>query len=242
MAEKSLYQFKVAPQEVDFTLRATTPSLVSNILNTAGIDAYGKGFGVDALLENGHTWVLSRMAVELDTRPEQYAPYTIDTWISDYGRLLSTRNFTLHDAQGQEFGRAVTQWAMINMESRTAVDLSWVGDAHAEALVNDPSPTERPRKIRSVAPTDFLEHRIAYSDIDFNRHMNTMRYLNLMFDMLDLDQVTQHRPLRLDVHFMKESRYGQLLRVGCEHTPEGASFEIRADDQVVVLRAALEWR
>ena len=136
MAEKSRYNYRVEPQDVDFTLRATIPSLGGSILNTAGIDAHGKGFGVDALNADNHSWVLSRMAVEFDCQPTQYTDYTVATWISDYGRVLSTRNFTLTDAAGREFGRAVTQWAMIDLQSRSAMDLSWVGDAHADAVVD----------------------------------------------------------------------------------------------------------
>ena len=122
MAEKSRYNYRVEPQDVDFTLRATIPSLGGSILNTAGIDAHGKGFGVDALNADNHSWVLSRMAVEFDCQPTQYTDYTVATWISDYGRVLSTRNFTLTDAAGREFGRAVTQWAMIDLQSRSAID------------------------------------------------------------------------------------------------------------------------
>ena len=54
MAEKSRYNYRVEPQDVDFTLRATIPSLGGSILNTAGIDAHGKGFGVDALNADNH--------------------------------------------------------------------------------------------------------------------------------------------------------------------------------------------
>lgn len=177
MAEKSRYNYRVEPQDVDFTLRATIPSLGGSILNTAGIDAHGKGFGVDALNVDNHSWVLSRMAVEFDCQPTQYTDYTVATWISDYGRVLSTRNFTLTDAAGREFGRAVTQWAMIDLKSRSALDLSWVGDAHADAIVDAPSPTDKPRKIREVNPAQTVEHKVVYSDIDFNRHVNTMRYI-----------------------------------------------------------------
>lgn len=179
MAEKSRYNYRVEPQDVDFTLRATIPSLGGSILNTAGIDAHGKGFGVDALNADNHSWVLSRMAVEFDCQPTQYTDYTVATWISDYGRVLSTRNFTLTDAAGREFGRAVTQWAMIDLQSRSAIDLSWVGDAHADAIVDAAPPTDKPRKIRAVSPTATAEHRVVYSDIDFNRHVNTMRYIEI---------------------------------------------------------------
>ncbi len=241
MAEKSIYDYRVEPQEVDFTMCATVPALVGAVLNTAGADAHGKGFGVDALNERNCSWVLSRMALELDSRPRQYTDCRIATWISDYGRVLSTRNFTLADDDGTEFGRAVTQWAMLDLESRTAVDLSGVGRAHADALVNEPSPAEKPRKILSVAPAETAEHRVAYSDIDFNRHMNTMRYIDLMFDAMPLELLASQRAVRLDIHFLHECRYGQRLTVGWERQGDKWLFSVRSEEQEAV-RASVEWR
>lgn len=243
MAEKSCYNYRVEPQDVDFTLRATIPSLGGSILNTAGIDAHGKGFGVDALNADNHSWVLSRMAVEFDYQPTQYTDYTVATWISDYGRVLSTRNFTLTDlATGREFGRAVTQWAMIDLQTRSAMDLSWVGDAHADAIVDAAPPTDKPRKIREVNPTETVEHRVVYSDIDFNRHVNTMRYIEMMIDMLPLEMLMQEAPVRLDIHFLRECRYGQTLAVGYEQRGRTALFEIRSDADTVAVRASIEWK
>ena len=204
MAEKSRYNYRVEPQDVDFTLRATIPSLGGSILNTAGIDAHGKGFGVDALLWTG---------------------------------IL-----TLSDAAGNEFGRAVTQWAMIDLQSRSAIDLSWVGDAHADAIVDAAPPTDKPRKIRAVSPTATAEHRVVYSDIDFNRHVNTMRYIEMMLDMLPVDMLTQEAPVRLDIHFLKECRFGQTLTVGCELRGRSALFEISADGAAAAVRASIEWK
>ena len=244
MAEKTLYTYHVDPQEVDFTLRATFPSLGSAILNTAGVDAHSKGFGIDVLHADNHSWVLSRMAMEIDRRPLQYTDYTIATWINEYGRVLSTRNFTLSDAEGGEFGRAVTQWAMLDLVNRTAVDLSHVGDAHADAVVHEPSPIEKPRKVRAVTPTLEAEHRVVYSDIDFNRHVNTMRYIEMMCDLLPLEWITSHDPLRLDIHFLHESRYGETLTVRCElqESEREARFEIATSEGVVAVRACMAWK
>ena len=239
---KSHYNYRVEPQDVDFTLRATIPSLGSAILNTAGIDAHGKGFGVDALNADNHSWVLSRMAVEFDCQPRQYTDYTIATWINEYGRVLSTRNFTLTDAAGNEFGRAVTQWAMIDLRSRSALDLSWVGDAHADAIVDAPSPTDKPRKIRDVDPAQTVMHKVVYSDIDFNRHVNTMRYIEMMIDMLPVELLMQETPVRFDIHFLRECRYGQTLTVGYEQRGRTALFEIRNDAGTAVVRASIEWK
>lgn len=43
MAEKSRYNYRVEPQDVDFTLRATIPSLGGSILNTAASTPTARG-------------------------------------------------------------------------------------------------------------------------------------------------------------------------------------------------------
>lgn len=79
MKNQTTYRYQVATQNVDFTLRATIDSLGNYILNTAGIDAQGKGFGVDALSSQNLTWVLSKFVIEIDSRPEQFAEFDLTT-------------------------------------------------------------------------------------------------------------------------------------------------------------------
>ena len=241
MAAPTLYTCRVEPQDVDFTLRATIPALGAAVLNIAGVDAHGKGFGVDALNADDRSWVLSRIAFEFDSRPGQYADYTVATWISDYGRVLSTRNFTLADVEGREFGRTVSQWAMIDLKTRAAVDLSGVGREHDDAVVDIAPPTDRPRKIREVHLEKIVQHPVVYSDIDFNRHVNTMRYIEMMLDMLPIEWLSREEPVRLDVHFLRECRYGQTLSVGCELQERGALFEVCAEPGVAAVRASVVW-
>ena len=200
-----------------------------------------KGFGIDKLNKENRSWVLSRMAIEIDDRPEQYSSYEIVTWVNEYNRMLSTRNFTLHDAAGREFGRAVTQWCIIDLGARKAIDLNTVIGTCADSIVDAPSPTEKPRKVTGIVPQHIAEHRVVYSDIDFNRHVNTMRYINMMFDMLPIEQLTAIRPVRLDIHFMHECRYGQTLTVGYEQRDGLSLFEVSNGEEAAV-RAALEWR
>ena len=129
MAEITNYKYRVEPQDVDFTLRASAPSVVNYILNTAGLDAHNKGFGVEVLQRQSLSWVLSRLSVEIDSLPAQYDEFEVATWINEFNRLSSTRNFTLHDRSGMQFARAVSQWCMINIESRTVADRSSLEDA-----------------------------------------------------------------------------------------------------------------
>ena len=83
---------------------------------------------------------------------------------------------------------------------------------------------------------------MVYSDIDFNRHVNTMRYIEMMLDMLPVDMLTQEAPVRLDIHFLKECRVGQTLTVGCELRGRSALIEISADGAAAAVRASIEWK
>jgi len=233
---------RVEPQNVDFTLHETLVSLGGNILNVAGVDAQSKGFGVDVLGRENLSWVLSRLAMEFDYRPEQYTDYGITTWISDYNRVMSTRNFTLASDDGTVFGRAVSQWCMLDLATRTAVDMTSTAEMHSRWIVDSPSPAERPRKVAAPAG-DVLTavHPVAYSDIDFNRHVNTMRYIELMIDMLPIEVHAEPHRIRMDINFLHEARYGRTLTVACGGADGCWRFEIRSDDGAVCVRAELRF-
>lgn len=64
--------------------------LGNHLLNCAGFHASDRGFGIATLNEDNYTWVLSRLAVELDEMPYQYEDFSIQTWVENVYRLLQT--------------------------------------------------------------------------------------------------------------------------------------------------------
>ena len=242
MNNQTTYRYQVTTQNVDFTLRASIASLGNYILNTAGIDAQGKGFGVDTLSPLGLTWVLSRLVIEIDSRPEQFSDFDLTTWVNKNSRLVSTRNFTLADINGNVFIRSLSQWCMLDYNKRIPVDLSVIEEGYAPYISLVESPCSAPMRLKAIEAEVVKEHRVAYSDIDFNRHMNTMRYIGLMLDMVDIEHLTANRPMRIDVHFIAECLYGQTIKVGMQTTDTATLFEVTRDDGTVVCRAAFSWK
>ena len=241
MAEITTYNYTIQPQDVDFTLRASVTSIISYMLNVAGTDAHSKGFGVAALQGHSFTWVLSRLAVDITTKPAQYEDVAIDTWVNEFNRLSSTRNFRMH-ANGMQVAAGVSQWCMLNMESRQVVDMSLLKDVYERAMVDEPSPISAPQRLRAIEPLDTMSRPVVYSDIDFNRHVNTLRYIDLIFDMLPLNVIEQSGGLRIDVNFIAEARYGEVMSVGVVEQEGVYQFEISSDSGKVLCRARLEFR
>ena len=242
MTEKSIFRYKVDPRRVDFTERASISSMCDIILEAAGEDAYKRGFGIDVLAERNLGWVLSRMCVELDYMPAEYSEFSIRTWISDYNRLASTRNFTLTDDEGRMFGRAVSQWCMLDFSTRMPADVNLLARMHEGVMVDAPSPCERPRRIAAVGSEPTAKHRVVYSDIDFNRHMNTMRYIDMVCDLLPIDELERLNAVRVDMNFMRESRYGDVLSLCVDRRDDACAFEYRSGEGEALCRISLELR
>lgn len=240
--EKSVFKFTIAPQYVDFTSRASLSGMCDMILHAAGQDAYRRGFGIDVLAEQNFGWVLSRMCLELDYMPKEYSEFTLYTWIGGYNRLVSTRNFELVDGEGNIFGRAVSQWCMLDFATRMPVDMNTLAKVHEGTIVDAPSPCAAPKRLAAVAGEPAIIHKVAYSDIDFNRHMNTMRYIDLISDSMPIERLERLEALRLDLNFVKEARYGDTLNLCVEESEAGYSFEFTGGEAESLCRAVIELR
>lgn len=241
MAEITSYSYRIEPQDVDFTLRASVSSVINYLLNVAGIDAHNKGFGVDVLQGQSFTWVLSRLAVEINRQPHQYDNVDIETWVNEFNRLSSTRNFRLMYG-GEVLASGVSQWCMLNMETRQAVDMSLLKDVYERAMVDAPSPIVAPQRLRGGELRTVVSRPVVYSDLDFNRHVNTLRYIDMIFDALPLDIIENNNGLRIDLNFIAEARYGETLSLGVSQEAGVWQFEVSSNESKTLCRAKIEFK
>lgn len=229
-------RFICEPFHSDFTGHLTMSVLGNHLLNCAGEHASRRGFGIARLNEEDHTWVLSRMAIEITSLPAQYEAFEIDTWVDCVYRLFTDRNFALRDKDGREIGYARTTWAMIGMQSRKPIELtslyggSVVDYAYPEKLC----PIEKGGRIRvtAEAPTHSIVTR--YSDIDINGHVNSIRYIEHVMDLFPLDYLRSHPLRRFEIAYVTEAYFGDTLHLYVDHhDDETWEVEIRRDDTAI---------
>ena len=241
MAEISIYRNMVQPKSVDCTRRASVATIIGYMLDVAGEDADRKGFGISALDSDSTTWVLSRLAVDIEAQPKQYEEIAIETWVNEFNRLSSTRNFRIH--RGEEcVAKGVSQWCMLNMETRQVVDMSLLKETYMQAMVDEPSPISAPARLRPITPVGSASRPVVYSDIDFNRHVNTLRYIDLIFDNVPLELIEKNEGLRIDINFIAEALYGETLTIGWSEEGNVWNFEISSSQAKTLCRAKVEFK
>ena len=237
------YTYKIMARDLDFTGKASLMSLCRYIFNTAGKDAEHKGFGSRDMHNHNATWVISRMSFEMYATLREYDEFYVNTWVNEISRLMTTRNLLLCDPEGNRLGAAVTQWAMIDIDSRTPLDLREHMNYSKAARPDIPCPITKPVKvILDKEPGSALERRVVYSDLDFNRHVNSVKYLEWMLDMLPLESIINNGFSRLDMNYLREALYGYGLLLSCQQEDHHHLFDIKRKDETPVCRARIQWK
>lgn len=221
------YKFVAEPFHVDFTGRLTMGVLGNHLLNAAGFHASERGFGIARLNEEDHTWVLSRLAIELDEMPYQYEPFSIDTWVENVYRLFTDRNFAIINKDGKTLGYARSVWAMISTVTRKPADLMALHDGCIAGYICDREcPIEKPSRIK-VRSTEPVANIVAkYSDIDINGHFNSVRYIEHILDIFPLEMFREKRVRRFEIAYMAESYFGEQLSFFMDKEEGADSYDI----------------
>ena len=131
---------------------------------------------------------------------------------------------------------------MLNMETRQAVDMTLLKDVYERAMVAEASPIATPARLRDVEPQISVSRPVVYSDIDFNRHVNTLRYIDLIFDTLPLELIEKNAGMRLDINFIAEALYGEVLTIGAYSEGNVWQFDISSDSGKKLCRAKIEFK
>ncbi|MDR1543251.1 MAG: acyl-[acyl-carrier-protein] thioesterase [Prevotellaceae bacterium] len=243
MTTNHIFNFSVTPQDVDFTRRITLVALGNYILNTAGAAATLNNFGLEKLIEENLAWVVSRLAVEMQRYPAQYEEFSIETWVEDYGKLFTTRNFKILDKEGTVIGTACSIWAIIDLTTRRPYNLhnkiEW--NRFATGIG---AGMEKPVKVEEILikKSATAYHTVAYSDIDFNQHTNSTKYVQWFLDTLDLAKFEQKNIARFDVNYIHEARFGDKTALFCENSDEKTLCEIRNGENKILCKIKLLWK
>lgn len=235
--------FLLTAGETDAEGRMPLTLVTERIIAVASEHANLLGIGYDALIRHNVGWVLSRVSIEMITYPEINSHYTVTTWIESYNRRFSERNFVMTDPSGRVLGYMRTVWVAMDFEKRTGVDLAAMFDKPFPTAVL-PCPIARAPRLTPLGPeADTEEYTFKYCDLDFNRHVNTVRYLDVILNHWTLEHFDAFEPARLDVMFHHECHYGDTveLRVARSEADDASICEIVRDGTRCIV-ASIKWK
>ena len=208
------FRFHIESYVCDFREKSTLPVIGNFILQAATIHAQERGFGYEAISKEQTAWVLSRLSIEMFEYPGHDQDLIVETWVEDVARFFTQRCFRFINKDEKVVGYARTIWAAIDMTTRRPKDLqSWRPDL-ADYIDNSREcPLEKPSKINSVEGEPIMGYSVRYSDIDINRHMNSIKYIEHTLNTFDLDIFRKKDIRKFEMVYLAEGIFGEKLKL-----------------------------
>lgn len=243
MDKIGVYEFLAEPFHCDFSQRLFMGHMGNHMLNAADYHSSARGFGMKYLMTIKRSWVLSRLAIEMDEMPQMYTKFNVETWVESAMRFFTSRNFRVVDDEGKVYGYGRSIWAMIDTESRQPTDIFAIDNgAINNWIVNDKEcPIDKGGRVKMDDSAQLVATvETKYNDVDINGHINSVKYIEHVLDLWPIEWYREHGVRRFEIAYVAEAHAGDQLAFYQEQTAEGA-FNVRIvkTGDVEVARAAV---
>lgn len=220
---KYRYNYTVQYQDIDDTRRIRLYTLENQLLSIAGQVADELGYGVKQLKPYNCTWVITHLHLEMLYLPTKGEELIVETWVENHVHMLTSRDFRIYikESDGERLiGCVKTVWVVLDKDKREVVNLfsepMFEGSVDGEVLKIARAQRMLPLVLDTLADDPEVIraqekiHEIQYSDMDYNCHCNSCKYLEWMLNARCMQDNT--RPFRLDLNYVKELYLGDEMR------------------------------
>jgi acyl-ACP thioesterase len=233
---------------VDRSDRLTLASAFDFFQDAAIDHAEALGLGRQAMARTGQAWVLSRISVLMERRPRFGEIVTVRSWPRGWEKLFALRDYDIRDQSDTPIVRGRSSWIILDIEKRRPLRPQAIMDSlplnqGLDALPGGGGGLEARENLTRAG-----ERRAAYSDIDYNGHVNNTRYIQWIQDITEPEVLEGAEQIRLDINYLSEVKPGEQTALWTGPIVPGCPAEAgvaraiegrRGEDGPAVFRAEL---
>ena len=202
--------------EIDRSDRLTLDGVFRLFQEMAICHAENLGVGREDMARTGQVWILSRMSVLVKSRPKYCETVTTRTWPCGWEKLFAMRNFDIRDKNDTAIVAARSAWLIVDIGKRRPLRPQSVMDnlpknEGINALDPEDNGTaslEERKDLQKAA-----ERKALYTDVDFNGHVNNVRYIQWIEDTFDPQLLEKADKFRIDINYMNEIMLGETAEL-----------------------------
>ena len=198
---------------IDRSDRLTLDAIFQFFQEAAISHAENLGVGREDMTRKGQIWILSRMSVQVARRPKYCETITVRSWPRGGEKLLVLRDYDIRDASDTAAVCARSGWIIIDLEKRRPLRPQSVMEGlpdneGLDALQIIPSGLATRDNLQKTA-----ERKALYTDVDYNGHVNNIRYIQWIEDTLDPRILEQSRKISLDINYLNEVLPNEITEI-----------------------------
>ena len=207
-------KFFVATKDVDCNDVITPTAVMDYFQDIAGLHAAEIGVGYKTFKEKNYAWVILYQEFQIYGIPKYLDYVTVKTWPKPNRRLEFEREFLIEDKDGNVLIKGISNWVVIDLTTRNLVRTNEIRfDGEYYEFTNFPQKCSRKLGLDKNMIEDKFYHVVTYSDLDHNGHMNNTKYLNVIYNNINL-YGTKKYIYDVKIAFEKEAKYLDTLEIG----------------------------
>ncbi len=175
-------------------------------------------------------WVFTKNKVEIYSRPEWGVEFTVRNYVFSKSSIVLSVMTEFLDEKGNIFAISRLEVCALNFETRRIMRLSDFGMGNVE-IVGSKNKIDfgRPREVSDICKTVKIES----DNIDFSLHTNNVQYVRFILNTYNVDRLKSSEICGFEVHFVNETREGEVLEICKENEGKNDIFTIRESGRVV---------
>ena len=201
---------------IDGSDRLTLDAVFNYFQEAAISHAENLGVGREAMAQTGQGWVLSRLTVLINRRPNYCETITVRSWPRGGEKLFAMRNFDIRDKDDTPVAAAKSAWIIVDIEKRRPLRPQFIMDQLPQNEGVDSLPPET-NAAAGLPERDNLEktaeRKALYTDVDYNGHVNNVSYIKWIEDTLDSKLLETADKMRMDINYLSEILPGENIEI-----------------------------
>lgn len=207
------YKTRVDIEKVNSTALVTNKGILALLENVACMHSDKAGYGICEIPLTHLSWVQLNWRVKIFRRLKYGEEITIRTWARESSKVSTLRDFEILDRDGKQACIATTRWTLTNIDTQTITKITDDIIVKYEPDSKSIMPDFEFKKLHEPA---IFSNEYIYStqrrDIDVNKHMHNLNYLDLAYEALPEDVYFNNEFNNIEIMYKKAIRLGDTSK------------------------------
>lgn len=225
-------KFKLGLKDIGKNNKIKNRAILECLENIGSYHSDIAGYGANDTKRTKVSWILLEWKLQVLDRPTYGDELEIHTWARGINKFFTYRDYEIYNKDNKLCAIATSKWALINIETGKLTRLT-------EEIINKYNPEDKYvfsepdiEKIELPNESDsVLEYTVIRKDIDINKHMHNLYYLDLAYEVLP-EEIYEKRPFdNVRITYKKEIKLGDVVK--CEYSQLNNKYTvvIKSEDE-----------
>lgn len=214
-------KFEISFSDINQNNELSNKGILRMMQEIAMLHSDSLGYGLNDTLKTGFAWLLLNWKLKIFSRPIWKTTLTINTWSRSMNPLFAYRDIEIYDDKNNLVAIATSKWILFDINKQSICKITPEIKEIFPNLDKSVFKEKFNEKLKEPENSEFImDYKIQRRDIDTNRHVNNLNYLDYAYEALPQDVFSNMNFSNVEIMYKHEAKLGDTISVFYSHTEE----------------------